>query len=65
MRIMAQNYKMPRKYNTPRKYYGHCEKCGKEVPLDEICQYIDGNNIAITYNSQYLCKECYEDRYGK
>jgi hypothetical protein len=62
---MTQNYKMPMKYNTPRKYHGHCEQCGKEVPQNEICKYLDGNNVSITYYSQYLCKECYEERYGK
>jgi hypothetical protein len=62
---MSQNYQMPRKYNYPRKYHGYCENCGKKVPQDQIFQYLDGNNIAITYNSQYLCKECYEAKYDK
>ena len=26
--------------------------------------YVDGNNIAISYNSPYLCKQCYEKVWG-
>ena len=62
---MSQNYRMPRKYDAPRKYHGKCEECGKKVPADKIRQYVDGNNIAITYNSPYLCEQCYEKKYGE
>lgn len=62
---MSQHYRMPRKYDHPRKYHGKCEKCNKAIPEDKICQYTDGNNIAITWNSLYLCEKCYEERYGK
>lgn len=61
---MSQHYRMPRKYDTPRKYHGKCENCGMAVPADQIHQYTDGNNIAITYNSPYLCEKCYKERYG-
>lgn len=61
---MSQHYRMPRKYDTPRKYHGRCENCGEKVPCDQIRQYTDGNNIAITYNSLYLCERCYKERYG-
>jgi len=60
---MSQHYRAPRKYDTPRKYHGHCENCGRKVSRDEVYQYTDGNNIAITYNSLYLCEKCYKEKY--
>lgn len=48
----------------PRKYYGRCEGCGKEVCICSIYQYTDENNETITNNSPFLCRACYEERYG-
>ena len=58
---MAQHYKMPRKYSRPKKIPKNCQICGKKT--DELYSYIDGNNISITYNAPYLCKECYDKKY--
>lgn len=60
---MSQNYRPSRKSLTPRKYHGKCEHCGMEKPLNEIYQYVDGNNAAITRNSPYLCAVCYSEMY--
>ena len=46
-----------------RKFNGHCEKCHKSLCLEHVYSYVDGNNIAITNNAPYLCKECYENTY--
>lgn len=63
---MARGYMMPKmKYRKPRKYQGKCEGCGIEKPPNEIYCYVDDVNPAINYHSPYLCKECYEKRYGK
>lgn len=62
---MSRTVRMPRKYNTARKYKGKCEYCQKVTPIHSIFQYIDESNWAITHNSPYLCKECYEKQYGK
>ena len=56
-------WKQPRKYSTPRKYKGNCENCEKQT--EEVYQYIDESNIAISYNSPYLCRECYKEKYRK
>ena len=57
-------YKMPRKYSTIRKFKGKCERCEKQISEKEAFCYVDGNNIAISYNSPYLCKQCYEKSYA-
>lgn len=40
-----------------------CSKCGKNVCLRHIYQYVDESNIAITRNSPMLCAECYVEKY--
>ena len=39
--------------------YKHWNKETKDLYM-----YVDGNNIAITKNSPFLCKSCYIKRYG-
>jgi len=53
------------KAKLSRPFDGKCEKCGKEIPPEKAYSYVDGNNNAITYNSPYLCKDCYIKEYGK
>lgn len=48
-----------------RKFLGHCEKCKKSLCEEHAYSYVDGNNIAITNNSPYLCKNCYEEKYNE
>ena len=60
---MSQNYRPSRKSLTPRKYHGKCERCGEPKPLNEIYQYVDGNDIAITRSAPYLCAVCYSEMY--
>lgn len=63
---MAKRYIAPKsKYRKARKYNGKCEECGTPKPPTEIYSYVDDVNPAINYNAPYLCKECYEKRYGK
>jgi hypothetical protein len=50
--------------SRPRKYGGKCEGCGKAVCSCKIYQYVDADNAAISNNSPYLCKSCYEARYN-
>lgn len=40
-----------------------CKKCGKDLCLGHIYQYVDESNIAITKNSPMLCAECYRKTY--
>lgn len=40
----------------------HCSECGKTFCPKHIYQYVDGNNISITNNSPYYCKECEEKK---
>ena len=62
---MAKRYITPkRKHLKPRKYKGKCEQCGTPKPPNEIYSYVDDVNPAINYNAPYLCKECYENKYG-
>lgn len=63
---MAKRYIIPkRKHTKARKYNGKCEGCGTPKPSSEIYCYVDDVNPAINYHAPYLCKECYEKRYGK
>ena len=63
---MAKPWIMPKsKYFKSRKYKGRCEGCGTPKPLSEVYCYIDDTNPAITHNAPYLCRECYEKKYGK
>lgn len=55
-----KNYRPPRKYSRARKYNGKCENCG--VKCDSPYQHVDENNISITWNAQYLCKDCYNKK---
>ena len=48
----------------PRKFSGYCEECKKEICSCKAYQNTDGNNAAITNNSPYLCKSCYEKKYN-
>lgn len=50
---------------TNRKFLGYCEICKKSLCPEHSYSYVDENNIAITNNSPYLCKECYEKKYNK
>lgn len=47
-----------------RKFAGRCEACGKPLCSCRAYQYTDESNGAITANSPFLCRECYEMRYG-
>lgn len=47
-----------------RKFNGYCEECKKEICSCKAYQYVDESNAAITNNSLYLCKQCYEKRYN-
>lgn len=47
-----------------RKFGGHCEACGKSICACKAYQYTDDSNGAISANSQYLCRDCYEKKYG-
>lgn len=48
-----------------RKFNGYCEKCKKSLCAEHAYSYVDGNNGAITSNSPYLCKACYEKTYNE
>lgn len=48
------NYRIPKKYLRPRKTPNKCEMCGTKT--EDLYIRVDGNNIAITNNSPYLCK---------
>ena len=62
---MAKRYIVPkRKHTKARKYNGKCEGCGTPKQLNEVYCYVDDVNPAINHNAAYLCKECYEKRYG-
>lgn len=62
---MRGYYAPRRKYQKPRPYKGKCENCGEPKAPNEIYCYVDDVNPAINYNAPYLCKKCYEERYGK
>ena len=47
------------------KFLGYCEECKKSLCSEHAYFYIDENNGAITNNSPYLCKRCYEKKYHK
>lgn len=57
-----KNYRIPRKYLRPRKQPKKCQYCGKRT--DDLYTYVDESNIAITRNAPYLCKDCYQHKYG-
>lgn len=63
---MARDYIAPnRKQSRSRKYHGKCEECGTPTPANEVYCYVDDTNPAINYSAPYLCKACYEKKYGK
>lgn len=47
-----------------RKFGGHCESCGKSLCICQAYQYTDESNGAITASAPFLCRSCYELRYG-
>lgn len=47
-----------------RKFAGRCEACGKPLCSCRAYQYTDESNAAITASAPFLCRECYETRYG-
>ena len=47
-----------------RKFSGHCEACGKPLCICRAYQYTDESNGAITASAPFLCRSCYELRYG-
>ena len=47
-----------------RKFAGRCEACGNPRCSCRAYQYTDESNGAITANAPFLCRECYETRYG-
>ena len=61
-RDQQKQQRLLKKYGKPRGYAGRCEECGCKEP--KPVQYIDESNIAITYNSPYLCRDCYIKKYG-
>ena len=56
-----RHYRTPKKYLRPKKQPKTCQMCGKQT--EELYQYIDESNIAITYNSPFLCEKCYQTKY--
>ena len=46
------------------KFSGRCEACGKPLCSCQAYQYTDESNGAITASAPFLCRSCYEDRYG-
>ena len=61
-RDQKKQERLLKNYGKPRNYAGRCEECGCKEP--NPVQYIDESNIAITYNSPYLCRDCYIKKYG-
>ena len=49
---------------TSHKFTGKCGKCGRSVCEEHSYIYVDESNAAISNSGQYLCKRCYEERYG-
>ena len=47
-----------------RRFGGHCEACGKSLCSCQAYQYTDESNGAITASAPFLCRSCYELRYG-
>lgn len=40
-----------------------CCKCGRELPDNQLFNYVDDSNIAITKNSKDYCWRCYNEVY--
>lgn len=63
--VANKPHRMTRTARTrSRKFSGHCESCGKPLCSCRAYQYTDESNGAITANAPYLCRDCYETRYG-
>lgn len=63
--VANKPHRMTRTARTrSRKFSGHCESCGKPLCSCRAYQYTDESNGAITANAPYLCRACYETRYG-
>lgn len=45
------------------KEQNECSKCGEIFCGKHIFYYVDGNNIAITRNSEGYCRNCYYKKY--
>ncbi len=41
-----------------KKMYSNCQKCQRLTLLKNLYSRVDGNNIAITKNSQNVCNKC-------
>ncbi len=60
-----KSYKGERRSKArPRKFKGYCEECNKSICSCKAYSYTDESNAAITNNSKYLCRECYEKIYN-
>lgn len=63
--VANKPHRMTRTTRTrSRKFAGRCEACGKSLCSCRAYQYTDESNGAITANAPFLCRECYETRYG-
>lgn len=51
------------KRKTKNEYI--CSMCGKKLTPSTAFFYVDSCNFAITENSPPLCRECYEEKYGR
>ena len=61
---MVKEWIQPKsKYYKKRKSTNKCACCGKQYPDNLLFSYVDGNNVAITYNSPDLCWRCYNEKY--
>ncbi len=59
-----RNERLRRRFGKLKKTPDSCQKCGKECRPNELFSYVDGNNIAITYNSKHYCINCYKEVHG-
>lgn len=50
--------------NIRRKFNGNCECCGLSICACKAYKYTDDSNGEISARSQYLCRDCYEKKYG-
>lgn len=61
---MKEHRNIRQYHGRTRKFQGYCEECKKEICSCKAYQYIDESNAAISNNSPYLCKNCYEKKYN-
>lgn len=63
--MSSKPHRMTRTARTrSHKFSGHCEACGKPLCSCRAYQYTDESNGAITASAPFLCRNCYEQRYG-